>query len=135
MRGYAEVSLLGNVGRDPEIKFNQQGEPIGIFSVACNEQWTTKAGEKHESVTWVNVTVFGGQAKIVRDYVTKGMPIAIRGAKLKIEEYEGKRYTKAVVDNFNGKITLLGGKAEKKEQPAPQQAGDDFQASDDDVPF
>jgi single-strand DNA-binding protein len=133
MKGYVEVNAMGNVG-NVEVKYNQEGEPIGLFSIAANESYTKKDGTKVENTTWINVTVFGGQAKIVRDYVTKGAPIAIRGAKLKIEEYEGKKYTKVILDNFNGKLTLLGSK--KEAAPAATEKTDsEFQASDDDVPF
>lgn len=138
MRGVALMTAIGNVGKEPEIKYNQGGEPIGIFSIAVNNSFQKKDGTKVEETTWIDVKVFGGQAKVVRDYVKKGAPIAIVGGKYKVEEYEGKRYPKVVVDNFDGKIVLLpSGKADASRSAAPTDPGqgEGFQATDDDVPF
>jgi len=133
VRAYAQVSMKGNLGKDPEIKYNQAGEPIGIFSVAVSEKYKKKNGQEVDETSWFNVTVFGRQAKVVRDYLAKGNQVQIRNAKLKIEEYEGKKYTKVIVDDFNGNIDLLGDKnAAKPESTSPAEP---FQATDDDVPF
>lgn len=151
MRGFVKVTAIGNVGRDPEIRHTQAGDPIASFSIAANEQWKSKSGEKQERTEWLNCSVFGKLAQIVRDYVKKGTPIYLEG-KLQTEEWEDKdgnkrKTTKCVIDGFGGRIQLLGGKDEgggtSKERvdkamdayAKSQQPEGEFQASDDDVPF
>ena len=77
MASVNKVILVGNVGRDPEIRYTQGGDPIANFSIATNEAWTDKAGQKQEHTEWHNVEVFGKTAQVVRDYVQQG-PAGLR---------------------------------------------------------
>jgi single-strand DNA-binding protein len=107
------VRLIGHLGNDPEIKtFDNPDSTTGKFakfSIATNDYYTNKKGERQESTEWHNLVVFGKQAEIVEKYLKKGSEIAIEG-KLTTRSYEKdgeKRYTTEIVVN---EFTMLGGK-------------------------
>jgi single-strand DNA-binding protein len=155
MASVNKVILIGNLGKDPEIRYTQGGEPIANFSLATNEVWTDKSGQKQERVAWHRVEVFGKAAQVVRDYLTKGRPVYLEGS-IRYDEWTDKdgnkrNTTKIHVGGPNSKVVLLGSRGEgggggggprgggasggagggEGQAPPP----DDFQASDDDVPF
>jgi len=152
MASVNKVILIGNVGRDPEIRYTQSGEPIANFSLATNEVWNDKSGQKQERTEWHRVEVFGKTAQIVRDYVTKGRPIYIEGS-IRYDEWTDKdgnkrNTTKIRVSGPGSRVVLLGGRGEggggggprsgASAGPAaepPAEGGEDFHATDDDVPF
>ena len=70
MASVNKAILIGNLGRDPEIRYTQSGEPIANFSLATSERWTGRSGEKQERTEWHRVEVFGKTAQVVRDYLT-----------------------------------------------------------------
>lgn len=134
-----KVTLIGNVGGDPTIRYTQSGEPIANFSLATSESWTDKAGQKQEKTEWHRVEVFGKTAAIVRDYVTKGKPLYIEGS-LHYEEWtdkQGQKRTasKVRVSGFGGRLVLLGAGGGKPVAQADGDPGETFTASDSDVPF
>ncbi len=116
MASVNKVTLIGNVGKDPEIRYTQSGEPIANFSLATSENWTDKSGQKQEKTEWHRVEVFGKTAQIVRDYVTKGKPLYVEGS-IKYDEYTDKdgikrNVTKIRVSGFNSRIVLLGSRGD-----------------------
>lgn len=137
MASLNKVCLLGNVGRDVEVRYTQAGEPIANFSLALSEKWTAKDGTKQERTEWVRVEVFGKLAQIARDYVTKGKQLYVEGS-LATDEWtdrEGKKRqtTKVKLSGPFARLILLGGKSEDK--PAPAEASEPHHISDEDVPF
>ena len=143
MASLNKVILIGNLGKDPEIRYTQQGEPIANFSLATSEKWTGKDGTNQEKTEWHKIVVFGKQAKVVQEYVSKGKPLYVEGA-LSYGEYVNKdgnkvHTTEIHVKGFNSRIVLLGSRGESapRSPAAPGESGpaDDFQASDEDVPF
>src|SRR6185436_15461029 len=115
MASLNRVQLIGNVGRDPEIRSTSSGTRIANFTVATSEQWRDRnSGERQERTEWHRVTVWAdGLVKVVDDYVHKGDRIFVEG---KIEtrkwtDQQGQdRYsTEVVVRQFGGSIILLGG--------------------------
>jgi single-strand DNA-binding protein len=115
MSSLNQVSIIGNVGKDPEVRRFQNGNEVASFSVACSEKWKDKeTGEVKERTDWIPVAVFApGLVKVVRDYVSKGSKVFIQGRfqTRKWQDKEGQdRYTTEVVLNFDGKIVLLGGR-------------------------
>ncbi len=142
MASLNRVSLLGNIGKDPEIRYQKSGEPVASFSLATSEKWTDKGGQKQESTQWHSVSVFGKLAEIVRDYCAKGKQVFIEGS-IKYDEWTDKdgnkrNTTKIVLSGPGAKLILLGG-GEKRgsggsgSAPAPNTG--DFQVDSDDVPF
>jgi single-strand DNA-binding protein len=154
MASVNRVILIGNLGRDPEIRYTQAGEPIANFSLATTEKWTGKDGSKQERTEWHRVEVFGKTAQVVRDYCQKGKQVYIEGS-IHYDEWTDKdgnkrNTTKIRVSGPQSRLVLLGsrgeggsygggrpggggGAAERGGESGPPE--DDFKVSDDDVPF
>ncbi|MBU1343350.1 MAG: single-stranded DNA-binding protein [Proteobacteria bacterium] len=114
MAGLNKVMLIGNLGRDPEIRYSQQGLAVVNFSIATTEQWTDKnTGDRQEKTEWHNIVVFGKQAETCEKYLSKGSQIYVEG-RLQTSTYEkdGQTHymTKVVASNFQ----FLGGKQDAK---------------------
>ncbi len=121
MSSVNKVMLVGNVGKDPEIRSTQDGTRVASFSVATSEKWRDKAsGERKERTEWHNVVVFNEQlVKVVEGYVKKGSKVYVDGA-LQTRKWTDKngqeRYsTEIVLQKFRGEIQLLD-KLDKGEQ-------------------
>ena len=93
---FNKIIIVGNLGRDPELRYTPQGDAVCNFSVAVNDKRRDKTGELQDSTTWFRVTLWRRQAENASKYLTKGSPIYIEG-RLKVEEWtdrDGKnRYT------------------------------------------
>jgi single-strand DNA-binding protein len=132
MKTVNRVTLLGNVGKNPEVRAAPSGSIIANFSIATTDRYKDKAsGEWKESTDWTNVASFGKLAEIVRDYVHKGSPLYVEG-KLRTRSYEKdgqKQYrTEVIADN----IVLLGsGKPSERAVEAVEQEASDSDA----IPF
>lgn len=101
-----KVMLMGNLTRDPEIKYTPKGTAIANFGIAVNRTFTTaEGGEKREEVTFIDLEAFGRTAEIIGEYFKKGRPIFIEG-RLKLDSWDdktsGKKMSKlrVVVDSF-----------------------------------
>jgi single-strand DNA-binding protein len=111
-----KVILVGNLGRDPEIRSMPNGDRIANLSIATSEQWRDKSsGERKEKTEWHRVVVFNDNiVKVVENYVKKGSTVYIEGAlqtrkwtdKDGVEKYS----TEIVVGKFKGELTMLGGR-------------------------
>ena len=114
MSGYVnKVILVGNLGKDPEIRRTQNGRPIANLRVATTESWRDKtSGERREKTEWHSVAIFSeGLCKIAAEYLKKGAKVYIEGA-LQTRKWQGQdgqdRYTTEVVlQGFNGVLTML----------------------------
>jgi single-strand DNA-binding protein len=111
MASFNKVLLMGNLTRDPQLKYLPSQNAVVEFGIACNRKFRTASGEDREEVTFVDVTSFGKQAEVINQYFTKGKPIFIEG-RLKYDSWEdknggGKRHKlTVVVDNFQ----FIGGR-------------------------
>jgi single-strand DNA-binding protein len=142
---FNKVIVVGNLGRDPELRYTPQGTAVCSFSVATSEKRRDKAGEFQEVTTWFRVTTWGKQAETASKYLTKGRPVYIEG-RLRIEEWtdrDGKnRYTlelNATDLNFIG-----GGQSENHSSDSNTETENDFPTdagtssvspTDEDIPF
>src|SRR4051812_6354076 len=105
MANFNKVLLMGNLTRDPQLKYLPNQTPVADFAVACNRKWKGPNGEDREDVTFVDVAAFGKQAEVINQYFQKGKPIFIEG-RLKFDQWEdkqggGKRSKlSVVVENF-----------------------------------
>ncbi|MBG7616493.1 single-stranded DNA-binding protein [Brevundimonas sp. BAL450] len=111
-----KVILIGNLGRDPEIRTMNSGDRVANLSLATSERWTDKAtGEKKEKTEWHRITIFNEPlVKIAESYLKKGSTIYVEGA-LQTRKYTDqagveKYATEIVLKAFNGTLTMLGGK-------------------------
>ena len=111
--GINKVILVGNLGRDPEIRYTADGRPIANFSIATSETWTDKtSGERREKTEWHRIVVFGKLAEICGQYLSKGRQVYIEG-KLQTRKWQGqdgqdKYTTEVVIDGFSGTMQMLG---------------------------
>ncbi len=95
-----KVMIIGNVGRDPEMRYTQNGSPVTSFSVAAGRRWTTPEGEQREETEWFNIVTWNKLAETANRYVAKGSRVYIEG-RLQTRSWEGqdgqKRYRTEVV--------------------------------------
>jgi single-strand DNA-binding protein len=125
---YQLLVIQGNLGRDPEMKTAGSGKSVCRFSVAVSDK-----GPKGEHTEWFRCVAFDKTADIVAQYVKKGDPILVEG-RLKTEEYEKDGEKKTSTSVLVSRVTLLGGKRDRAEAPAPAKpAGGGF--ADDDLPY
>ena len=116
-----KVILVGNLGRDPEIKSLPSGERLAQLSIATSETWRDKSsGERKEKTEWHRVVIFNDNiVKVVENYVKKGSTVYIEGA-LQTRKYEQngveKYSTEIVVGKFKGELTMLGGRSDGASQ-------------------
>lgn len=96
MRGVNKATIMGNVGKDPEMKYTGSGQAVANFSVATNESWTGKDGEKREKTEWHRIVAWGRLAEICGQFLSKGKPVYIEGS-IRTRSWEDKegntRYT------------------------------------------
>jgi len=135
-----KVILVGNLGRDPEVRATPSGQSVCTFSVATSERFTDRAGQQREQTDWHNVVVWGKQADLCGQYLKKGRQVYVEG-RLTTRQYEakdgtGKRYRTEVVAQ---RVQFLGGRAAAgfDEGPADFSSGADAPppVDDDDIPF
>lgn len=116
-----KVILIGNLGKDPEVRHMQDGRPVCNLSVATSETWRDKtSGERREKTEWHKVVIFSEPlCKIAEQYLRKGSKIYLEG-QLQTRKYEDKdgqeRYTtEVVIQGYNGALTMLDGKGEGRD--------------------
>lgn len=142
-----KVTLIGNLGKDPEIRTTTDGREIANFSIATSESWKDKtSGDKKEKTEWHNIAVFNeGLVRVIKSYVKKGSKIYIEG-QLQTRKWTDKdnneRYTTEIVlQNYNSSLILLDFKSEDtssnysesdNKQSAPKFDNSEL---DDEIPF
>jgi single-strand DNA-binding protein len=149
-----KVILIGNVGKDPEIRHTQAGAKIASMSIATSESWKDKqSGEKREKTEWHRISIFDEKlAEIVEKYVKKGSKVYVEGS-LQTRKWTGndgveKYTTEVVLQRFSGVLTMLdnigGGQEKKNEAPdwdapntekAPAERRTPLKDLDDNIPF
>lgn len=150
MAGYNKVILIGNLTRDPELRYTPQGVAIAKLALAVNRTWRNEAGESKEEVTFVDVDAFRRQAETLAQYLKKGSPLMVEG-RLKLDQWDDKQTGQkrsrlgVVLEGFQflGGGNRGEGAAEapvKRSTPAaPKAESPDADAppppEDDDVPF
>ena len=116
-RGVNKVILVGNLGRDPETRYAQNGTAVTRFSVATSESWRDKAsGEQQERTEWHNVVCFARLGEIAGEYLRKGSKVYIEG-KLQTRKWQDqsgqdKYSTEVVLQGYDGVLTMLDGRGE-----------------------
>ena len=145
-----KVILVGNLGRDPEVRSTPSGQPVASFSLATNRKWKDRDGNRQEQTEWHNIVCWGRQAEVAGQYLTKGKQIYVEG-RLQTRSWEDrqsgeKKYrTEIVCDNFQ----MLGSRGEFDSGPPPGGGGGGGSAGggsagggesqpepeDDDIPF
>jgi len=134
MASVNKVIVLGNLGKDPDLRHLPNGDAVCNFSLATTESWKDKEGNKQDKTEWHNVVIFRKLAEIAGNYLKKGRPVYIEGRlqTRKWQDKEGKdRYTTEIVAD---QMQMLGSRDEAKEVskiPAPA----NFDDMESDIPF
>ncbi|MCX8518644.1 MAG: single-stranded DNA-binding protein [Methylophilaceae bacterium] len=152
MASVNKVILVGNLGRDPEVRYMPNGEAVANFSVATTDNWKDKDGKKQERTEWHNIVMYRRLAEIAGEYLKKGSAVYLEGS-LRTRKWEKDGVTRYSTEVIADNMQMLGGKRDEgsssfdaesnrhDKQPPPSQdksqptatAGfDDF---DDDIPF
>jgi single-strand DNA-binding protein len=135
MASVNKVIVLGNLGKDPELRHLPNGDAVCNFSLATTESWKDKDGNKQDKTEWHNVVIFRKLAEIAGEYLKKGRPVYIEGRlqTRKWQDKEGKdRYTTEIVAD---QMQMLGSRDEAKEVAKPTQAPTGFEDMESDIPF
>jgi len=142
MAGVNKVILIGNLGKDPELRYTPGGQAVATFSLATSEKWRDKDGVMQDRTEWHNIVVWGRQAEIAKEYLAKGRPVYLEG-RIQTRSWEdkdgNKRYTTEIVAQ---RLQFLGGRDQGGGQapsggdtpPEAPPAGD-LGNDDDDLPF
>ena len=155
-RGVNRVTILGNLGNDPEVKYTASGSAIANLTVATSASWNDKTtGEKKEITEWHRVVLFGKLAELAGEYLRKGSQVYIEG-QLRTRKWTDNagvdKYTTEIGGGMNGVMQMLGGKQDSKRQqqsgwgqpqqpkqqqskPAPSGAHEPPTDFDDSIPF
>jgi len=110
MASVNKVILVGNLGRDPEVRYMPNGEAVCNFSIATTDSWKDKSGSKQERTEWHNIVMYRKLAEIAVEYLKKGRPVYVEGSlqTRKWQDKEGaERYTTEIIANS---MQMLGGK-------------------------
>ena len=130
MASLNKVMLIGNLGRDPEIRHTQAGTAVATFSVATNERWNTNEGEKAERTEWHRVIAFGKLAEICGQHLAKGRTVYIEG-RLQTRSWEKDGDKRSVTEIVAGSVQFLGGNGKSASTPNSEPPP----AKDSDIPF
>ena len=144
MASLNKVMLIGNLGKDPEVRFTASGQAVAGFSLATSEKFKGKTGEWEERTEWHNITLWGKLAEIAGEYLSKGKTVYIEG-RLQTRKWQDKsgndRYTTEIVGD---KMQMLSAKGERRgsdsasTQAAVGNSGGSYEEppfQDDDIPF
>ena len=141
MRGVNKVILIGNLGRDPEIRYTRDGTAVANLSLATSESWNDANGQRQERTEWHRVVAWARLAEIAKEYLGKGKQVYIEG-KLQTRSWEDKdghkRYTTEIKAD---QMVMLGGRGDGPRadaEPPPEPEGHSlqpFEATEEDVPF
>lgn len=164
MASVNKVILVGNLGRDPEVRYMPNGEAVCNFSIATTDSWKDKSGQKQERTEWHNIVMYRKLAEIAGEYLKKGRPVYVEG-RLQTRKWQTKegqdRYTTEIIAD---QMQMLGGRdgggsnasyddmnqdQDRDQGPAPARqsapaaqaakpaaaGGSSFDEFDDDIPF
>ena len=140
MSSVNKVILIGNLGKDPEMRRMNSGDAVANLTVATSENWT-KDGERKEKTEWHRVVIFGKLAEIAEKYLRKGSKVYLEGQlqtrKWQDKDGQDKYTTEVVLRGFGGTMVMLDGKRERDDGPDRGQSGGSSYAPnlDDEVPF
>ncbi len=135
-----KVILVGNLGRDPEVRFTAGGKAVARFSVATSEVWTDAEGSRQERTEWHNVVVWGKQAESCGQYLQKGRQVYIEGS-IRSRQYDDKDGNKKyITEVIAQRVQFLGGGragggAQPRESQGAEPSAAPAPAEEEDIPF
>jgi single-strand DNA-binding protein len=142
MASVNKAILIGNLGRDPEIRYTPSGQAVASFTLATSEKWRDKDGQMQERTDWHNIVCWGRQAELANQYLKKGRPVYIEG-RIQNRSYDDKEGNKKYISEVVvQRLQFLGGKPDDagtggggaSHQELPEMPPDTV-SEDDDLPF
>ena len=131
MRGLNKVMIIGQLGRDPEMRYTPSGRPVTSFSVSTTRSWTSGDGDRREETEWFNVVAWGNLAQICKQYLHKGQPVYAEG-RLQTrgwEDQEGKKHFRTEL--VANEVIILG---DRRAEPSEEGPAEET-PSEDEFPF
>ncbi len=133
MAGINKVILIGNLGKDPELRYTPNSQAVATFSLATNRRWKDKEGQQQDQTDWHNIVAWGKQAEICKEYLKKGSSVFVEG-RIQYRTYDDKDGNKRYITEIVARsIQMLGRKGEAKEEPLSQDL--ESSAAEEDLPF
>jgi single-strand DNA-binding protein len=133
-----KVILIGNLGKDPEVRFTQGGAAVANFTLATNEVWNDKAGQPQKRTEWHRIVVWGKQAEFVREYLSKGKQVYVEGS-IQTRQWDDKEGHKHTTTEIKALRVQLLGRAEPGESRVAAGGGQEILTDEpppeDDIPF
>ncbi len=131
--------LVGNLGRDPEVRFTPSGRAVAKFPIATTERWTDQDGNRQERTEWHNIVVWGKQAETCGQYLAKGRQVYVEGS-IRTRSYDDKEGNKRYITEIIARdVRFLGGAGGGRALPdtgIPVPPGEDAEPPpEDDIPF
>lgn len=124
MASINRVTLIGNLGRDPEMRYLPSGEAVASFSVATTEQWKDKTGGKQERTDWHRIEFIGRTAEVCGEYLKKGAPVYIEG-RIQYDKWTDKEGVEKTLTKIRGdRMQMLGGRTGGGGGDAPYDDGE-----------
>ncbi|PPD56247.1 MAG: single-stranded DNA-binding protein [Methylotenera sp.] len=130
MASVNKVILMGNLGRDPEVRYMPNGEAVANFSIATTENWKDKSGVKQEKTEWHNIVMYRKLAEIAGEYLKKGRPVYVEG-RLQTRKWEKDGVTRYSTEIIADSMQMLGGKDGSNSSASYDGGMDQGQPSDD----
>ncbi len=128
-RGLNKVMIIGNLGRDPEMRYTPSGRPVTTFSVATSRNWNSNDGEKHTETEWFNIVTWGALAEICKQHLTKGQQVYIEG-RLQTRRWDDTDNVKHTsVEIVANEMMILGNRRDATQQ------FDVFQTDEEDTDY
>lgn len=141
MAAVNKVILIGNLGKDPELRYTPGGKAVASFSLATTERWRDSEGVMQDKTEWHNIVVWGRQAETAKEYLAKGRQVYVEG-RIQTRSWEDKdgntRYTTEIVAQrlqFLGSREKAAVAAPSEDQPPEAPPSNDLSSEDDDLPF
>ena len=140
MASVNKAILIGNLGKDPELRYTPGGQAVASFPLATSEKWRDKEGVMQDKTEWHNIVVWGRQAETAKEYLSKGRPVYIEG-RIQTRSWDDKDGNKRYITEIVGqRVQFLGsrdsgGAAPSGGDTTPDAPQPDLADEDDDLPF
>ncbi len=137
-RGLNKVTIIGHLGRDPEMRYTGAGKPVTTFTVAVSRTWNSGDGERHSETEWFNIVTWSNLAEICKQYLTKGQQVYIEG-RLQSRGWEKDGVKRTTVEIVANEMLMLGERRDANhvhETPPPAENDDSMSVPNEpDFPF
>ena len=133
MLGVNKVILIGNLGKDPDLRYLPSGQAVAKFPLATGMKWKDKDGQLQERTDWHNIVAFGRQGEVCNEYLKKGSPVYVEG-RIQTRSWEDKDGNKKYMTEIIAQsVRMLGRKGEPQEE-VPEEVAE-TKTEDEDLPF